>query len=141
MKEYRKKRNVNTINWEDLPASSQEQILLQQRALTSIITNKSSSVSSPITGGMGITCLGTERSSVTLHQDVVVLASDSHKPPISIAIHSPMAHIMLHTGLPNKEKDCPALKCVFDLGATLSTANFCFMEAVIRQFPHILKMI
>jgi hypothetical protein len=52
-----------------------------------------------------------------------------------------MAHIMLHGGLPSKEKDCPALKCVVDLGATLSTANFHFMEAVICQFPHILKKI
>ncbi len=48
---------------------------------------------------------------------------------------------MLHTSLPSKEKDCPALKCVFDLGATFSTANFNFMEAVIHQFPHILKKI
>ncbi len=109
--------------------------------LTSVVINKSSSISSSITGGTGITRSGTKHSSVTLHQDVVILASDSHKPPIPIAIHSPMTHIMLHTGLPSKEKDCPALKCVFDLGATLSTANFHFMEAVIRQFPHILKKI
>ncbi len=141
MKEYWKKSNVNTINWEDLPASSREQILLQQRALTSVITNESSSVSSSITWGTGITRSGTKHSSVTLHQDIIVLASDSHKPPIPIAIHSPMAHIMLHAGLPSKEKDCPALKCVFDSGATLSTANFHFMEAVIRRFPHILKKI
>ena len=78
---------------------------------------------------------------MTLHQDVVVLASDSHKLPIPIAIHSPMAHIMLHTGLPSKEKDCLALKCVFDSGAALSTTNFHFMEAVISQFPQILKKI
>jgi hypothetical protein len=90
---------------------------------------------------MGITRSGTKHSSVALHQDVVVLASDSHKLPISIAIHSLMAHIMLHTGLPSKEKDCLALKCVFDLGAALGTANFHFMEAVIHQLPHILKKI
>jgi hypothetical protein len=52
-----------------------------------------------------------------------------------------MAHIMLHTGLPSKEKDCLALKCVFDSGAALSTTNFHFMEAVISQFPQILKKI
>jgi hypothetical protein len=52
-----------------------------------------------------------------------------------------MAHLTLLTGLANEEKDCPNLRCVFDSGAALSTANFHFMEAVIRQFPHILKRI
>ncbi len=46
---------------------------------------------------------------------------------------------MLHTGLPGKEKDCLALKCIFNSGAALSTANFHFMETVIRQFSHIPK--
>jgi hypothetical protein len=52
-----------------------------------------------------------------------------------------MAHITLETGTAKKEKDCPNLSCVFDTGAALSTANFHFMEAVVRQFPHILKRI
>ena len=52
-----------------------------------------------------------------------------------------MAHITLATGMANEEKDCPNLHCVFDTGAALSTANFHFMEAVVRQFPHILKRI
>jgi hypothetical protein len=52
-----------------------------------------------------------------------------------------MAHITLETGTTNEEKDCPNLHCVFDTGAALSTANFHFMEAVVRQFPHILKRI
>jgi hypothetical protein len=52
-----------------------------------------------------------------------------------------MAHITLWRGASNKEKDCPNLCCVFDTGAALSTANFHFMEAVVRQHPHILKRI
>ena len=81
------------------------------------------------------------RNSVTLHQDVVVLTGTSSLPPIPVAIHSPMARITLATGMANKEKDCPNLRCVFDTGAALSTANFHFMEAIVRQFPHILKRI
>jgi hypothetical protein len=52
-----------------------------------------------------------------------------------------MAHVALQTGLSNEERDRPALKCVFDSGAALSTATFYFMEAVIRQYPHIMKKI
>jgi hypothetical protein len=50
-----------------------------------------------------------------------------------------MAHISLQTGNSVEEKDCPNLRCVVDTGAALSTANFHYMEAVIRQYPHILK--
>ncbi len=52
-----------------------------------------------------------------------------------------MAHLTLQTSTSNEERDCPALKCVFDFGAALSHANFHFMEAVIWQFPYILKKI
>jgi hypothetical protein len=99
-------------------------------------------VSSSITGGTGLIGSGSKKQgSTTLHQDVVILASNTTKPPIPIVIHSPMAHLTLQTGCSHEEKDCTALKCIFDSRAALSTANFCVMEAVIRKFPHILKKI
>jgi len=52
-----------------------------------------------------------------------------------------MAHYTLLTGCVNEERDCPNLCCVLDSDAALSAAIFHFMEAVIRQFPHILKKI
>jgi hypothetical protein len=52
-----------------------------------------------------------------------------------------MAHLTLQRGTSTEDRDCPGLKCVFDLGAALNTANFHFMEAVILQFPQILKKI
>ncbi len=115
MRVQEEKNNINTINWEDLPAKSQEIILLQQRLVSSVVTQDNQSVSSSITGTTGINRSGTKHGSVTLHQDVVIiLSSDTTKPPIPIVIHSPMAHVTLQTGLSNKERDCPALKCVFD---------------------------
>jgi hypothetical protein len=141
-REYKKKKIIKTLYWEDLPAKSQERILLQQQLVSLVVTQDNQNVSSSITGATGINCLGTKYGSVTLHQDVVIiLSSDTTKPPIPIVIHSPMAHVTLQTGLFNEERDCLALKCVFDFGAALSTANFHFMEAVIRQYPHILKKI
>ncbi len=99
-------------------------------------------VNSSVTGGTGpVGWGGTSRGNITLHQDVVVLATNSRKPLIPITIHSPMAHLTLQTGLPSKDRDCPNLRCVFDSGEALSTANFHFIEAVVRQFPHILKKI
>jgi len=52
-----------------------------------------------------------------------------------------MAHISLQMGTSVEEKDCPNLRCVVDTGAALSTANFHYMEAVICQYPHILKQV
>jgi hypothetical protein len=80
-------------------------------------------------------------SHITLHQDVIVLSSQTSKPQIPIAIHSPMLHLTLQMGGPKEEKDCPALQCMLDSSALLSTANFHYMEAVIKQYPHILKAI
>ena len=56
-------------------------------------------------------------------------------------IHSQMAQLTLLTGSVNEDRDSPNLRCVLDSGAALSTVNFHFMEAFIRQFPHILKKI
>ena len=139
-----KRRNVNTLNYDDLPQSTRERILLQAAGRAGSTSESASvSVNSSVTGGSG--AIGGQgsasRGNITLHQDVVVFTSDSRKPPLPISIHSPMAHLTIRTGVPDEEKDCPNLKCVFDSGAALSTANFHFMEAVIRQFPHILKRI
>ncbi len=50
-----------------------------------------------------------------------------------------MPHLTLQTGTSNEEKDCPGLRCMIDTGASLSTANFHYMEVVVRQYPQILK--
>ncbi len=61
------------------------------------------------------------------------------KPQILIAIHSPSPHLTLQMGGPKEEKNCLALCYMLDFSALLSTANFHYMEAVIKQYPHILK--
>ncbi len=131
-------RNLNMVNWEDILSQCRE-ALLQQHCSGSVVTTDSGSVISSIAGATDMRDLGHCPDSVTLHQDVVVLAGISLKPPIPIAILSPMAHITLWTGTFDKEKDCPNLCCVFNTGAALSPANFHFMEAVVCQYPHILK--
>jgi hypothetical protein len=131
--------NINTINWEDLPAQSRDWIHLQQQAFASVVTHDGHSMNSSITGATSATCSDTKCGSITLHQDIVILLSDSTKSPIPIAIHSRMAHAAVQTSLISEEQDCPALRCVFDSSAALSTANFHFMEAMSQQYPHILK--
>ena len=142
LRNNKKKRNLNTVNWADIPAKRQAVILEQQRAggTVSVPPGGGSSVASSITGTTNLSVV--RRSNVTLHQDVVVLSANqcSNKPTIPIAIHSPMPHLTLQTGSAKEEKDCPGLRCMLD-SASLSTANFHYMEAVVRQYPHILKAI
>jgi hypothetical protein len=52
-----------------------------------------------------------------------------------------MPHLSLQTGTSKEEKDCLALRCMFDTSASLNTTNFHYMEAVVWQYPHILKAI
>ncbi len=126
------------MNWEDILKKQCEVILGQQRALMAVSSSNTASVASSLTE---TTANVISRSHVTLHHDIVVLSTQSSKPQIPIAIHSPLPHLTLQTGSPKEEKDCPALRCMLNSGASLNTANFRFMEAVIKQYPHILKAI
>jgi hypothetical protein len=139
LRNNKKRHNLNTVNWGDIPEKRREVLLAQQRALPSMSNLSIASVSSTLTGGMSPSVIC--RCNVILHQDVVILSTQSSKPQIPIAIHSPMPHLSLQTGTSKEEKDCPALRCMFDTGTSLNTANFHYMEAVVRQYPHILKAI
>ncbi len=134
----KKRRNLNTVNWEDIPKKCREVLAAQQRVLLSV-TAPLLSVALALRGGMGASVIC--RGHITFHQDVIILSFQSLKPQILITIHSPMSHLNLQTGTLNKERDCPALRCMFNTSASLNTANFHYMEAVIQQYPHILKAI
>ena len=103
-----KLKNVNTLNWEDIPTEHRA-VLLQQHHTGSVVTTDGGSVASLITGATTTRSLGKRVSHITLHQDAIVLAGLSSLPPISVAIHSPMAYITLQTGTAHNEKDCPNL--------------------------------
>jgi hypothetical protein len=122
----KKCRNLNTVNWEDIPEKQHAVLAAQQCALLSVGSRSiASSASSTLMGSSSpsIIC----RSNITLHQDIVILSTQSLKPEILIAIHSPMPHLSLQMGTSKKEKDRPALRCMFDTGASLNTANFHYM--------------
>ncbi len=134
----KKWKNLNTVSWEDIPEKRRKLILGQQHLLMALSSTDAASVALSLTG----TTTGIfHRSSVTLHQDIVVLLTQSSKPQIPIAIHSPMPHLTVQRSGSKEERDCPALHCMLNSGAFLSTPNFHYMEAVIRQYPHILKAI
>ncbi len=116
-------------------------MLLQQHHVGSVVTADGGSVTSLITGATATRSPSKRASHIALHQDVVALTGSSLLPSIPVGIHSPMAHITFQTRIAHEEKDCPNLQCVFDTGAALSTANFHFMEAVVCQYPHILKRV
>ncbi len=108
---------------------------------------QSAAVSSLDAFSVALTLTGTTTNSIarcnhiSLHQDVVILSTKSSKPQIPIAIPGLMPHLTLQMGKPKEEKDYPALQCMLDFGASLSNANFHYLEAVIKQYPHILKVI
>jgi len=124
----KKRRNLNTVNWEDIPKKRREVLLGQQCAHFGMPDMSSVSTISGATPNGSVI----RRSNITLLQDVVVLSTQSSKPQIPIAIHSPIPHLSLQTGTAKDERDCPALRCMLDTGASLSTANFHYMEAVVR---------
>jgi hypothetical protein len=136
----KKRKNINTVNWEDIPESRRAILAAQQHeSINKVAPGSVNSTASSLTGASSPGLI--RRGNVTLHQDVIILSTQSSKPQIPIAIHSPMPHLTLQTGKSSEEKDCPGLRCMLDTGASLSTANFHYMEAVVRQYPQILKAI
>jgi hypothetical protein len=128
------------MNWEDIPESRRAVLAAQaQESASKAAPSGASSTVSTITATSSPGLI--RRSNVTLHQDVVVMSTQSSKPQIPIAIHSPMPHLTLQTGTSTEEKECLGLRCMINTGASLSTANFHYMEAVVRQYPQILKAI
>jgi hypothetical protein len=104
----KKRKNVNTVNWEDIPEKQREIILAQAQQRSQVAVSSLDVVSVALTL-MGTTTNGVIcHSNVILHQDVVVHATQSSKPQIPIAIHSLMPHLTLQTGEYMEEKDCPA---------------------------------
>ncbi len=111
------------MNWEDIPESRRKVLAAQHHAsLNKVVPSSASSAASTLTSTSSPGLI--RRGNVTLHQDVVILSTQSSKPQIPIAIHSPMPHLTLQTGTRNEEQDCPGLRCMLDTGASLSTANF-----------------
>jgi hypothetical protein len=104
-----------------------------------VITADATSISSSLTSltrGGNVNC-----PSMILHQDAVALVMEPSKLPIPITICSLMAHVTLQSGLCDETKDRPGIWCVLDSSAALNTANYHFMEAMICQYPHIIKQI
>jgi hypothetical protein len=112
----KKRRNLNTLNWEDIPKERCEVTINQQHVLISVA--ESPSVTSSITGSTpGASVV--YRSNITLLQDAVVLSTQSSKPQILIAIHSPMPHLSLQTGTA-KERGTARLSTACSTPAHLS---------------------
>ena len=80
-----KRKNVNTLNWEDIP-TKRRAVLLQQHHTGSAVTTDGGSVASLITGDATTRSPGKCVSHITLHQDIIVLAGSSLLPPIPVAI-------------------------------------------------------
>ncbi len=69
----KKRRNLNTVNWEDIPEKRRAVLLSQQRTqLSTPDTSSVSTISGTTPNGQVI-----RRSNMTLHQDVVVLSTQS----------------------------------------------------------------
>ncbi len=79
------------MNWEDIPEKQREVLVAQQGALLSMGSwSIASSAFSTLTGSLNPSVIC--HSKVTLHQDIVILSTQSSKPQILIVINSQQPH-------------------------------------------------
>jgi hypothetical protein len=70
----KKCKNLNTVNWEDIPEKHREILAAQHHAsLNKVVWSSASSAASTLTGASSPCII--RRGSVTLHQDVVILST------------------------------------------------------------------
>jgi hypothetical protein len=76
LKEFRKHKNLNTINWEDIPPQCHEVILQKQQLLMLVVTvDTPASVASSLTSPTR-SCMARNCPNVVLHQDAVILTME-----------------------------------------------------------------
>jgi len=135
----KKRKNINTVNFGDLPEAARARIQGQVHQYEA--GGGTSGVSSPSTLSTS-TPTSRERgsgNSVIFVLDVPCLAAGSPlKRMMPITIQSNLPHITLQFGPDWDMADCPQVRCAVDTCAALTTGNFHFFAALAKRYPHCL---
>jgi hypothetical protein len=141
-----KRKNLGTVNFNDLPNSTRfwlcDQILmLEANNGSSVVLLVTSPSMSSATASQG--CGRKSGNIVILMINVPCLAAGSPlKQMMLITTQSSLLNIVLQSGPELDAPTCPSIRCAVDMCATLLMGNFHFFTAVAKQYPHCLaKMI
>ena len=73
---------------------------------------------------------------VFLMEVIVMALNHTSKPSLPVQIQQAMPHIELCLGCDHDQSDAPAIRCVLDTAAALTTGNFHSWVAIAKRFPH-----
>ncbi len=135
----KKRKNINTVNFGDLPEAARARIQGQVHQFeagggTSVASSPSTlSASTPTSRERG------SGNSIIFVVDIPCLAAGSPlKRMMPITIQSNLPHITLQFGPDLDMADCPQVRCAIDTCAALKTGNFHFFAALAKRYPHCL---
>ena len=137
--EARTKRGGNRrrkfVNFNEMNESDQkrmrEQVLMtsstsSQSSTTSAITTSTSGSTPPVGGGPTVFMISVP---------ATVLQSPARRT-LPVQIQAAFPHITLQLGSVLGCSNCPAIRCVIDTAAALSTGNLHFFAAIAKAYPH-----
>ena len=136
--EDRKKRGGNRrfklVNFNDMNKTDQKK--MREQVLASSATSSQSSTTSAITtstSGSHISVCGPTVFMISV--PVPVLQSPARRT-LPVQIQAAFPHITLQLGSVLGCGNCPAIRCVIDTAAALSTGNLHFFAAIAKAYPH-----
>jgi hypothetical protein len=138
----KKRKNINTVNFGDLPEAARARI---QGQVHQYEAGGGTSMALSITGPSTLytsTLTAPERgggNSVVFVIDAPCLAAGSPlKRMMPIPIQSNLPHIVLQFGPDLDMADHPQVRCAVDTCTALTTGNFHFFAAVAKRYPYCL---
>jgi hypothetical protein len=129
------KRRCKFVNFNDMSETDQKRI--REQVLTSSATSSQSSTASAFTMSTSSSTPPTVCGPTIfmISVPVSVLQSPARRT-LPVQIQAAFPHITLQLGSTLGCSSCPAIRCVIDTAAALSTSNFHFFTAIAKAYPH-----
>lgn len=127
----RKRKGINSANFEDFSDAAKERIRKQVLLTTTevAVNHTSATPAKP------------PSHRVFVVEAQVLSATKSNKPSLPVQIEHAMPHIMLQLGAEYDSGESPYIRCMVDTAAGLTTGNFHFVANLAKRYPDCLLRI
>ena len=135
-KEGGKGKGKRSVEFKDLDEASQKKIRETVLAMAASDTSSTTStVSSISTRSPAVDAAGPRVFMLSLPVPVFNITPPSRRT-LPVPVHTAFPHITLQLGSSLGDSGCPAIRCVVDTAAALTTGNLHFFAALAKAYPH-----
>ena len=127
-----KGKGKRSVEFKDLDDASKKKI---RETVLAMAASDSSSTTSTVSTISGASTAGPRVFMLSLPVPVFNITPPSRRV-LPVPIQAAFPHITLQLGSSLGDSDCPAIRCVVDTAAALTTGNLHFFAALAKAYPH-----